>query len=169
METMKVFGLQSKFDGEVLTISKNGDGKQLLDHNFIKEPDTAQSVAVACAGAGKPGIFTGLKTLRIKETDRIAALQKELKKVDVAFVKLPPQFSKKSNKEYFMIEGKAKAPKDIPQFDTYKDHRMAMAFAPLAINFPIIMNEPDVVSKSYPDYWKDLEKLGFDVSTVNSH
>lgn len=165
-EVMEAFGIRTLFDRNTILISKDGKDKQVLDHDFIKEPDIAQSVAVACAGSGKSGIFTGLKTLYIKETDRVAALQKELAKVNVYFSKMPKKFSKNSEKEIFMVEGRAESSGEIPAFDTYKDHRMAMAFAPLGMLFPIIINEPDVVTKSYPGYWEDLKKLGFDISAL---
>lgn len=163
---METFGLLTTFDTHLINIKSGGPTKQLLDHDFLQEPDTAQSVAVACAGAGKPGIFSGLKTLKIKETDRIAALEKELLKVGVYFNLLPERFAKKSGIEYYMIEGKAIQQEATPDFDTYKDHRMAMAFAPLGLLFPVIINEPDVVSKSYPSYWKDLKTLGFEVTEL---
>jgi len=105
------------------------------------------------------GLFTGLDTLSIKETDRIAALQNELQKVQVFFSKLPPKFSKKSDKIFYMTEGKAVV--DDPTFETYEDHRMAMAFAPLALLGKIKIEKPMVVVKSYGDFYKDLEKLGF--------
>ncbi|WP_235297265.1 3-phosphoshikimate 1-carboxyvinyltransferase [Portibacter marinus] len=165
-DIMEVFGLKSSFNENSVHITTGGDEKQMLDYDFINDPDIAQSVAVACAGVGKPGIFTGLKTLRIKETDRIAALQNELGKVGVYFTLLPERFAKKSGKEYYMLEGKAVQPKDTPDFDTYKDHRMAMAFAPLGMLFPVIVNEPDVVSKSYPGYWEDLKSLGFNIEKM---
>lgn len=165
-EVMKAFGITTTYGNHTINIKTGGESKQLLDHDFLQEPDTAQSVAVACAGAGKPGIFTGLRTLKIKETDRITALQNELMKVGVFFNLLPPKFAKKSGLEYYMIEGKAAEPEETPDFDTYKDHRMAMAFAPLGMLFPIIINEPDVVSKSYPGYWKDLESLGFGIKEL---
>jgi 3-phosphoshikimate 1-carboxyvinyltransferase len=165
-EIMEAFGIQTEYLDHAVLLSTGGEVKQLLDHDFINDPDIAQSVAVACAGAGKPGVFSGLKTLKIKETDRIAALQKELGKVGVFFSLLPPRFAKNSKKEYYMIEGKAAQPNSPPDFDTYKDHRMAMAFAPLGMLFPVIVNEPDVVSKSYPAYWNDLRLLGFEVEEV---
>lgn len=168
-DIMEAFGLTTTFIENAITIRKDGPKKQIVDHDFINEPDIAQSVAVACAGCGKPGVFSGLKTLLIKETDRIAALQNELAKVHVYFSKMPKKFASKSNKDYYMIEGKAKEGEETPDFDTYKDHRMAMAFAPLGMLFPVIINEPDVVSKSYPDFWDDLSKLDFEIETVNSH
>ena len=165
-EVMQAFGISTKFDGNTINIRTGSTEKQILDHDFIKEPDTAQSVAVACAGTGKNGILTGLRTLKIKETDRITALRNELAKVNVYFTKLPAKFAKKSNTEYYMVEGKAAAEGFPPSFDTYKDHRMAMAFAPLGLLFPIIINEPDVVSKSYPAYWNDLKSLGFEIDEL---
>ena len=110
------------------------------------------------------GLFTGLDTLSIKETDRIAALQNELQKVQVFFSKLPPKFSKKSENIYHTIEGKAVL--DVPTFATYEDHRMAMAFAPLALLGEVKIENPMVVEKSYPNFWKDLESLGFKVKQI---
>ncbi len=168
-QIMEGFGIITSYQGNIISLKTEGNSLQLLDHDFIKEPDIAQSVAVACAGVGKVGIFTGLKTLRIKETDRILALQNELMKINVFFNKMPPKFTKKTNVEYYVVEGKADSKGTIPEFDTYKDHRMAMAFAPLGLLFPIIINEPDVVSKSYPKYWSDLNKLGFTITEINPH
>lgn len=165
-DIMKAFGIQTEYVDHAVLLTTGGVEKQLLDHDFINDPDIAQSAAVACAGTGKPGVFSGLKTLKIKETDRIAALQKELGKIGVFFTLLPPRFTKNSKKEFYMIEGSAVEPSKTPAFDTYKDHRMAMAFAPLGMLFPIVINEPDVVSKSYPAYWNDLQVLGFEVETM---
>lgn len=163
---MEVFGITTTYEENAIILKTGGPEKQLLDHDFINDPDIAQSVAVACAGTGKPGVFSGLKTLKIKETDRIFALQKELAKVQVFFTLMPAKFAKNSQKEYYTVEGKAQKPDEVPDFDTYKDHRMAMAFAPLGMLFPVLVNEPDVVSKSYPGYWKDLQHLGFEVEEV---
>lgn len=157
---MEDFGIRTSYTESGIKIEKDGNGKPFIDYNFIKAPDIAQSIAVACAGSGKQGLFSGLQTLKIKETDRIAALSQELAKVNAFFSKMPAKFSKKSGEEYYMLEGTAKS-EDAPAFDTYKDHRMAMAFAPLAMLFPIKINDPAVVSKSYPRYWEDLASLGF--------
>ncbi|MCL4110231.1 UNVERIFIED_CONTAM: hypothetical protein GTU68_030615 [Idotea baltica] len=166
VEIMEAFGINSEFSGNTVLLKKEGEEKQLLDYDFLLAPDIAQSVAVACAGTGKPGVFSGLKTLKIKETDRILALQNELGKIGVYFTLLPPKFAKVSQKEFYMVDGKAVTPEVVPDFDTYKDHRMAMSFAPLGMLFPIIVNEPDVVSKSYPAYWDDLRKLGFEIEEI---
>ena len=147
-------GLHLKKSGEPMT--------EMFEWDFLKCPDIAQTFAVICAGTGVQGLFTGLETLFIKETDRVAALKNELAKVGVSFVKLPAKFSQKSQKQYFMVEGKAQWDK-IPLFPTYEDHRMAMAFAPLAMINTIKIEDPSVVEKSYPEFWEDLKKLGFEI------
>ncbi len=158
----KEFGIRSVFNekGIHLTCS-NEEVTPLFEADFITCPDIAQTLAVMCGGTGIQGLFTGLETLFIKETDRIAALKQELEKVGVTFSKLPKKFSKKIPKDYFMVSDKAVF-NDVPVFDTYDDHRMAMAFASLAMFHEIEINDPEVVVKSYPNFWKDFEKLGFD-------
>ncbi len=147
-------GLHLKKSGEPMT--------EMFEWDFLKCPDIAQTFAVICAGTGVQGLFTGLETLFIKETDRVAALKNELAKVGSSFVKLPAKFSQKSQKQYFMVEGKAQWDK-IPLFPTYEDHRMAMSFAPLAMINTIKIEDPSVVEKSYPEFWEDLKKLGFEI------
>ena len=122
--------------------------------DFTDCPDLAQTVAVVAAAKGLAVEMTGLESLRIKETDRIAALQQELSKVgggltdegDGLFQVIPAE----------NITGQ-------PVFATYEDHRMAMAFAPLALLTPIVIEEPSVVKKSYPHFWRDLAEMGFTV------
>lgn len=133
-----------------------------IEWDFIRCPDLAQTVIAMCAATGVTGVFTGLQTLRIKETDRIAAMKTELKKIHVPFYQLPAKMSKQSGLEYHMVEGKASFD-HIPSFATYEDHRMAMCMAPLALLHDIEIEEPDVVSKSYYDFWKDLGNLGMKV------
>jgi len=161
------FGLETTYDGHSIRIQKGGDKSDFLEYDFIECPDIAQSICTMAAGTGVNGLFTGLQTLKIKETDRIAALKKELAKVHVYLSKLPSKFSKKSGVEYYMLDGTIDGDEIAPTFDTYKDHRMAMAFGPLAMLFPIEINEHMVVTKSYPNYWKDLAKLGFEISEVS--
>jgi len=163
----KSFGLETTYDGHSIRIQKGGDRTDFLEYNFIECPDIAQSICTMAAGTGINGLFTGLQTLKIKETDRIAALQAELAKVHVYLSKLPAKFSKKSGVEYYMLDGTIDGDEIAPTFDTYKDHRMAMAFGPLAMLFPIEINDHMVVTKSYPNYWKDLESLGFEISDVS--
>ena len=120
----------------------------------------AQTVAVTCAALGIQGLFSGLETLRIKETDRITAIKQELRKLGVSFAALPARFSKRHDREYYLLEGQIDATEEV-RIRTYDDHRMAMAFAPIAMRRPITIEEPEVVAKSYPDYWKDLALLDF--------
>ncbi len=164
VEMIKDFGVKTEFSSNGLRLSKSGDSNaDAFEWDFLKCPDIAQSLAVICAGTGVQGLFSGLETLRVKETDRIAALKNELAKVNAFFMPLPKRFSQKSEKEFFMVEGKADW-KQTPVFATYEDHRMAMAFAPLAMLNTIDIEHPQVVEKSYPGFWKDLEVLGFEVT-----
>ncbi len=162
VEMMRHFGVETTFNGKKAHITKalNCPVPVLFEWDFLSCPDLAQTMAVVCAGLGVKGIFSGLETLRIKETDRIAALRSELQKIGVSLIEIPQRMSSKSGKQFFLIEGKASSP-TLPVFDTYEDHRMAMAFAPIAIQFPIAIREPNVVEKSYPKFWEDLQKLGF--------
>jgi 3-phosphoshikimate 1-carboxyvinyltransferase len=162
-EMMQRFGIHTIFEENAIRLVKSGSKvSPVFEWDFLPCPDIAQTLAVVCGGLGVQGLFTGLDTLRIKETDRIAALQRELSKVQVHFSKLPARMSKKSGREYYLLEGKA-AVKNSPVFSTYEDHRMAMAFAPLAMLGAIGIEAPGVVVKSYPDFWRDLEKLGFKI------
>ena len=157
-----MYGVESEFDGDgVLHIRKSKSKSSSVFYDFINQPDLAQTVAVISASLGIESEFTGLKTLRIKETDRIAAIQNELQKVnsDMFFSR------KEKGQEYYKIDQKISF-KDTPRFATYKDHRMAMAFGPLALLHPIEMEKPEVVSKSYPKYWEDLRSLGFKVKPI---
>lgn len=160
---MEKFGIKTEFNEQGIRLTKTTEAlPKLFEWDFIECPDLAQTLAVVCAGTGVQGIFTGLETLRIKETDRIAALQKELTKVRAHLAALPAKFTSQSGKQHFLIEGKAIVEKN-PAFATYEDHRMAMAFAPLAMLGKIQIEAPQVVEKSYPTFWEDLQKLGFEV------
>ena len=128
-----------------------------FDYDFIKQPDLAQTLVVTCCAMGIPFRFTGLASLKIKETDRIEALKTELRKVGYVI-------SDKNDSE-LVWDGERCEPQSNPAIDTYQDHRMAMAFAPLAIMMgEIRINDPEVVSKSYPKYWEDLKKAGFTIT-----
>lgn len=161
VEIMEQFGVHSEFNETGVRLTKTGAAlPPMFEWDFILCPDIAQTMAVVCAGLGVQGLFTGLETLSIKETDRIQALKNELGKVGAYLSKLPARFSPNSNKEYYTVEGTA-AFSAIPTFDTYEDHRMAMAFAPLAMMGQIKIEDPMVVIKSYPAFYEDLELLGF--------
>ncbi|MDE6825347.1 MAG: hypothetical protein K2J18_01135, partial [Paramuribaculum sp.] len=124
-------------------------------------PDVAQTVAVTCAMLGIPFELSGLASLHIKETDRIAALAKELLKVGVM---LDTQ-----RNDAISWDGRRRPVAEMPEFDTYADHRMAMAFAPVALYIPgICIRDAEVVSKSYPDFWKDLAHAGFIIADADA-
>jgi len=128
-----------------------------FDYDFTNAPDLVQTMAVALCLATVPFRFTGTRTLRIKETDRISALQHELKKLGYILESDPDGTFLSWNKETC-------APEAHPVIETYHDHRMAMAFAPAALTLgEITIDNPKVVTKSYPRFWEDLGKAGFEV------
>jgi 3-phosphoshikimate 1-carboxyvinyltransferase len=127
-----------------------------IDLNLTENPDIAQTIAVTCFGLGISCDLYGLHTLKIKETDRLKALKIEL-------TKLGGQVKITNNS--FHLSRSYSINTNI-SIDTYTDHRMAMAFAPLALLTPITINNPDVVSKSYKDFWKDLESIGFNFTKI---
>ena len=155
-EIMANFGITSQFKDGGVYLQK--EAKPVLRKIFdLKEcPDLAQTVIVVCAALGHDATFTGLETLKIKETDRVKALQNELAKIGVKLI------------EKGLVYKLDCSEKQIPEhvlIDTYDDHRMAMAFAPLAILIPEVeIEDAKVVEKSYPAFWTDLEKVGFKVS-----
>lgn len=153
------FGIQTSYGPDTVVLRKSSPQvPDAFQYNFILCPDIAQTMAVTCGALGTRGTFSGLQTLSIKETDRIGALRTELAKMGVDF----SSTTGVDGEEYHVVSGKAAFPDHI-SFPTYEDHRMAMSFAPLAVLHPIHVEEPGVVSKSYPDFWKDLEKLGFEI------
>ncbi|WP_442794962.1 3-phosphoshikimate 1-carboxyvinyltransferase [Pelobium manganitolerans] len=155
-EIMALFGVKTTYTTQGITIEKAGGeiNPQLLD--FKKCPDLAQTVVVCAAALGKEFSFTGLETLKIKETDRILALQTELAKLGVTFLETEAGV-------YQLNCEKLLFPKSM-DVATYEDHRMAMAFAPLALRIDeLVVEEAMVVEKSYPHFWEDLEKIGIEV------
>lgn len=131
---------------------------QRFDFDFSNCPDLAQPVIVTCCALNIPFHFTGLSSLKIKETDRIEAMKSELRKVGYVI--------QSKNDSELMWEGELCEPTFEP-IDTYEDHRMAMSFAPLAIKFPgLLINDPEVVSKSYPKFWEDLKQAGFTIEQI---
>lgn len=157
------FGVKTIVTGHnTIHLSKNKGAEQvaMLEYDFLHQPDIAQTVFVMCAALGIPALFTGLQTLKIKETDRIAAMQSELAKTGVFLSKVPQRFHSKSPTEMYMMEGKCQLD-ELPVFESYHDHRMAMALAPLALLHPIVIKDTGVVSKSFPGFWAALEALGF--------
>ena len=127
-----------------------------IDLDLTENPDIAQTIAVTCFGLGISCDLFGLHTLKIKETDRLEALKIELSKLGANVKVTNNSFHLAST--YSINNGIS--------IETYNDHRMAMAFAPLALMTPIIINNPDVVTKSYKDFWKDLKSLNFNLSKI---
>ena len=158
---MARFGIQSYFDANTLVLKKSEkQSAPFFEWDFLACPDIAQTLAVVCGGLGTLSIFSGLETLYIKETNRIAALKVELGKVGVSFVKLPAHMNKRSpGKTFYQVQGKASW--DIPpHFATHGDHRMAMSFAAMSMLGPVVVEHPDVVTKSYPLFWEHLRQVG---------
>jgi 3-phosphoshikimate 1-carboxyvinyltransferase len=163
---MERFGVRTEFVPDGIRLTKTGQApRPFFEQSFWQCPDIAQTLAVVCAGSGVSGLFNGLETLRIKETDRTAALRTELAKIGAHFAKLPARFSTKNpNETYWTLEAENAAhwPQGpSPRFATYQDHRMAMAFAALGMSAPVTIENPGVVSKSYPSFWEHLRQVGF--------
>jgi len=157
-EFSKSFGVTSQLKSNVLKIESSDTWASIVEHDFITHPDIAQTIAGIAAAKNIQVKYKGLQTLAIKETDRVAALTKELAKVGVSITTDP-------SKEYeYLQQGEISV--DLPEIETYQDHRMAMALAPLALIGPIKIKNPKVVNKSYPKFWKDLTTLGFIIEEV---
>ena len=131
-----------------------------MDYDFTNQPDLAQTLIAVCPVLGIPFHFTGLGTLKIKETDRIEAMKREMEKLGYIL--------HEEEGTALSWTGERCEPMTQPTIDTYEDHRMAMSFAPLAIKLgEIRINNPEVVSKSYLHYWADLRKAGFKIQQVD--
>jgi len=159
-EIMANFGITSQFKNGGVLIRKEYKKLERKIFDFKECPDLAQTVIVICAALGHNATFTGMETLKIKETDRVNALQIELTKIGVKLIE--------KNQTYQLDCSERDLKKSI-RIKTYDDHRMAMAFAPLAL----VLNQMEiedhlVVEKSYPHFWKDLESVGYDIEIVNS-
>ena len=152
-EIMANFGIRSQFKDGGVCLFKEPKKLERKIFDFKECPDLAQTVIVCCAALGHDATFTGLETLKIKETDRVNALQTELLKIGVRLIE--------KNQTYKLDSSGLNLDKNI-KISTYDDHRMAMAFAPLALVIPELEIEDHlVVEKSYPDFWKHLEIAGF--------
>jgi len=154
-ELMANFGISSQFKNGGVALLKD-DRKPIRKIFDLKDcPDLAQTLIVCCAAIGHDATFTGLETLKIKETNRIKALQTELAKLGVRLIE--------KNLTYKLDCSERVLPEKI-QIETYDDHRMAMAFAPLALIIDEVeIQDPEVVNKSYPDFWKHLQQAGFEI------
>jgi len=151
----EALGVKTKFSQKGVTLSNTGQKSKLFRYNFINEPDLAQTLAVSCCLLKIPFHFTGLQTLKIKETDRIVALINELEKLGY----------KLESNQIDDLSWDGNVTLDLNEgpiiINTYKDHRMAMAFAPAAFRHSnLIIDDPMVITKSYPNYWEDILQAG---------
>ena len=140
---------------QTVTLRKSGRRVPRLEYDFVNSPDLAQTFVVTCAMLGVKFRFMGLHTLKIKETDRIEALKTEMRKL--GFV-----LHDNDNNE-LIWDGERCLPTENASIDTYEDHRMALAFTPIALQQPVTINNPGVVTKSYPEFWNHLEAAGFEI------
>lgn len=154
-EIYRNFGVETVFnDNNSITISKvNTIFQKSFNFNLQSSPDIAQTIAVTCFGLGISCHLTGLHTLKIKETDRLVALKNELNKLGAAI---------SITNDSLILEQSENINLNV-RISTYQDHRMAMAFAPLALKVPIIIENAEVVSKSYPTFWEDFKQFGFSI------
>lgn len=163
-ELFKELGVATEFvDGEgfdsCVRLYKAGQVCERLNYDFVDQPDLAQTFVVCCCMMNIPFRFTGLQSLKIKETDRIAALRTEMAKLGYVVGE--------ENGSMLFWNGERCNGDPAPVIDTYDDHRMAMAFAPCALRLgQIRINNPEVVSKSYPKFWDDLRMVGFVIDEV---
>ncbi len=173
------FGVNTEFIENGIRITKNQEPisqHSPLEIDFTECPDIAQTVAVTCAALNVEAKFTGLHTLRIKETDRIAALQTELTKLNYNvqvdgddLIILPSLRTERSEVKQSALDNTIASYLAMTSIKTYDDHRMAMAFAPLGLLYPITIEDEDVVVKSYPNFWEDLKMVGFELNQISGN
>lgn len=153
-EIYTAFGVETSFGENRITLKKvPNNPTSFIEYDLANAPDIAQTIAVTCFGMGIGCQLTGLHTLKIKETDRLEALNTELTKLGADI----------SVTDKTLTLGTSTLMNRDVAIDTYNDHRMAMAFAPLALRTSLVINDAMVVTKSYPDFWNDLQKLHFKV------
>lgn len=158
-----MMGVKTKFATEgqgfptEVTLKKHDHRLPHMDYDFINQPDLAQTLIVSCCLKEIPFRFKGLSTLRIKESDRIEALRNELRKLGYIV--------EVEGEDELVWDGQRTQAEAHPVIETYDDHRMALAFAPACMVFPsITINHPEVVYKSYPDFWKHLRQAGIEIT-----
>ena len=152
-------GVRTTYTDRGVALSKCGTPVTRMEEDLVDIPDLAQTFVTTCCLMDIPFRFTGLQSLKIKETDRIQALITELRKLGYVV---------KSEEDSILLwDGERCQPDASPVIATYEDHRMAMAFAPAALQMADLqIADPQVVSKSYPGYWKDLQQAGFEIETI---
>ena len=148
----KQLGVETIFEDEKITLTKTNTALPVcLELDLVNAPDIAQTIAVTCFGLGISCNLSGLHTLKIKETDRLVALQNEIQKFGGTVHITENRLQLETFTSDYLENVKVA---------TYHDHRMAMAFAPLGLKVGFTITDADVVSKSYPDFWKDMHTLG---------
>lgn len=158
-KVFELLGVSTEHRKNEVVLKKNGQCVKCLNYDFVEMPDLAQTFVVTCCMLGIPFHFTGLQSLKIKETDRIEALKQELAKLGI-------EIEDRNSSELLWngVRREEAVSSNEIAIDTYEDHRMAMAFAPVALkNGQLCVNDPQVVSKSYPHYWRDLQSVGFEI------
>lgn len=158
VDIYKNFGVETTFneDNSITIIKTKNCQLSIVSYQLNNSPDIAQTIAVTCFGLGIGCDLVGLHTLKIKETDRLEALKIELSKLGAEI---------SVTDESLHLKPSTSINENIA-IKTYQDHRMAMAFAPLALQVPIKINDAEVVSKSYPHFWNDLKRFGLTIKTV---
>ncbi|GAA4799174.1 3-phosphoshikimate 1-carboxyvinyltransferase [Litoribaculum gwangyangense] len=154
VEIYKHFGVATKFESNTIVLTKKNQNLEPKAFNLVNAPDIAQTIAVTCFALGISCDLTGLHTLKIKETDRLVALKTEIEKLG----------GEVNITDESLHLSASKIIKESVSIATYNDHRMAMAFAPLALKVPVIIEDSGVVSKSYPTFWDDLKSIGFEIT-----
>lgn len=150
---MGMFGVSTVFEKEGIFISKEKENIKEFEYDFINSPDIAQTVMVAGAALNMKIVFKGLKTLKLKESNRVQAMNTELIKIGYTLIQ---------NGNNWILNGVFRA--EGISIDTYDDHRIAMSFAPLIMKLSFIkIKDPEVVNKSYPDFWSDLRSVGVSI------
>lgn len=154
-------GVETIFDDEGATLRKKPVTAKKFFHNFINEPDLAQTFTVTCCLMNIHFFFTGLQTLKIKETDRIVALINELEKLGYVL--------RETENGILEWDGERCLTDETIVIETYEDHRMAMSFAPASLKFEnMYINHPEVVTKSYPSFWDDMQQGGFKLNELDN-
>lgn len=158
---MECLGVVTEFENDVVNLQPSPEMSPRLNFDLSDQPDLAQTIVVTSCMLGIPFHLTGLSTLKIKETDRLEALRTEMRKMG---------FVLEIERDSQLIWEGARVPiSQMPVFDTYEDHRMAMALAPIALMLPgIVINNAEVVSKSYPEYWQHLQEAGFSFADADA-
>jgi 3-phosphoshikimate 1-carboxyvinyltransferase len=157
VEIYSNMGVETRFEENKITLVKQPNFNfETVNFDLNNTPDIAQTIVVTCLGLGIGCHLTGLHTLKIKETDRLEALRIELTKLGANISVTNDSLTLLATKN---INSNVK-------IATYNDHRMAMAFAPLALKVPVVIENAEVVSKSYPDFWEDLKNIDFKISDI---